>query len=152
MKPPTDKQTKAYKLRIAGKSFRDIGIELGVSPTRAQQIVRRYERWLKLFEGGTKQLMKLSGEEALRYPVIYLPISPRAFNALRNEDIQTIGELVERTEKQLLSIRHFGLTSLIEVRTILARLGLRLAGSTIKPKRPRKKKVICPRCEYAFEV
>ncbi|MFW6156178.1 MAG: DNA-directed RNA polymerase subunit alpha C-terminal domain-containing protein, partial [Armatimonadota bacterium] len=51
----------------------------------------------------------------------------RTFNCLKKEDIDTVGELVEKTEDDLLDIRNFGKRSLEEVIEKLASVELELA-------------------------
>jgi uncharacterized protein YneF (UPF0154 family) len=55
-----------------------------------------------------------------------LELSVRTANALQNARIKTIGELVQRTESDLLKSNGFGRQSLKEVKEILAELGLTL--------------------------
>ncbi|MFI5352416.1 MAG: DNA-directed RNA polymerase subunit alpha [Candidatus Binatales bacterium] len=65
--------------------------------------------------------------EYLYRPVEGLPISVRAFNGLQNADIKYIGELVQRTEQDMLKIKNFGRKSLNEIKEVLADMGLSLA-------------------------
>jgi len=63
--------------------------------------------------------------EDLRRPVEELTtISVRSYNCLKNAHIHTIGELVEKTEAEMLSINSLGRRSLNELREILQGLGL----------------------------
>ncbi|NND98513.1 MAG: DNA-directed RNA polymerase subunit alpha [Pirellulaceae bacterium] len=55
-----------------------------------------------------------------------LRLSVRANNCLESENIQTVRDLVQRTEDQLLEVRNFGDTTLNEVREKLAQYGLHL--------------------------
>ncbi|MEK6261552.1 MAG: DNA-directed RNA polymerase subunit alpha C-terminal domain-containing protein, partial [Planctomycetota bacterium] len=55
-----------------------------------------------------------------------LNLSVRATNCLESEGINTVRDLVTRTEDQLLQVRNFGDTTLIEVRERLLSIGLRL--------------------------
>ncbi|MGH7864945.1 MAG: DNA-directed RNA polymerase subunit alpha [Candidatus Binataceae bacterium] len=64
--------------------------------------------------------------ELLYRPVEGLPISVRAFNGLQNADIKYIGELVQRTEQDMLRIKNFGRKSLSEIKEVLADMGLSL--------------------------
>ena len=64
--------------------------------------------------------------ELLYRPVEGLPISVRAFNGLQNADIKYIGELVQRTEQDMLKIKNFGRKSLNEIKGVLADMGLSL--------------------------
>ncbi len=64
--------------------------------------------------------------ENLYRPVEGLPISVRAFNGLQNADIKYVGELVQRTEQDMLKIKNFGRKSLNEIKEILADMQLSL--------------------------
>jgi DNA-directed RNA polymerase subunit alpha len=64
--------------------------------------------------------------EYLYRPVEGLPISVRAFNGLQNADIKYIGELVQRTEQDMLKIKNFGRKSLNEIKEVLTDMGLSL--------------------------
>ena len=55
-----------------------------------------------------------------------LNLSVRATNCLESENINTVRDLVSRTEDQLLEVRNFGETTLTEVREKLPSIGLRL--------------------------
>jgi DNA-directed RNA polymerase subunit alpha len=63
-------------------------------------------------------------------PIADLDLSVRASNCLESARISTIGELVNRTEAELLRVRSFGKTSLREVRRKLADIGLSLGMTT----------------------
>lgn len=65
-------------------------------------------------------------EERLNRRVADLGFSVRCLNALEQEKITTVRELVSRTADQLLDIRNFGDQSLSEVREKLNEMGLRL--------------------------
>ncbi len=62
----------------------------------------------------------------LRMPVSELDLSVRASNCLETAKIRTVGELVQRSEDDLLAVRSFGRTSLKEVKEELEKLGLHL--------------------------
>jgi DNA-directed RNA polymerase subunit alpha len=62
----------------------------------------------------------------LAKPVADLDMSVRAANCLQAAKIQTVGELVQLTDADLLKVRSFGKTSLREVKRKLADLGLTL--------------------------
>ncbi len=64
--------------------------------------------------------------EYLYRPVEGLPISVRAFNGLQNADIKYIGELVQRTEQDMLKIKNFGRKSLNEIKEVLTDMALSL--------------------------
>ncbi len=67
-----------------------------------------------------------SGQEHLDLPIEALDLSERPRNCLRRAQIQTVGELVEKTEDDLLNITNFGQKSLEEVVAKLDELGFSL--------------------------
>jgi DNA-directed RNA polymerase subunit alpha len=68
-----------------------------------------------------------SSSPDLDLPIEALDLSERPRNCLRRAQIQTVGELVLRTEDDLLNITNFGQKSLEEVAAKLDELGLSLA-------------------------
>ena len=67
-----------------------------------------------------------SGSPDLDLPIEALDLSERPRNCLRRAQIKTVGELVQRTEDELLNITNFGQRSLEEVAAKLDELGLSL--------------------------
>ncbi len=68
------------------------------------------------------------GQEAvLSKPVSELELSVRARRCLQRLNVQTLGDLIQYTETDLLATRNFGVTSLNEVRARLVEHGLQLA-------------------------
>ena len=65
-------------------------------------------------------------QEYLNRSVEELELSVRSYNCLKNANIQTIGDLVVRTEADMLKTKNFGRKSLNEIREILASMGLSL--------------------------
>jgi DNA-directed RNA polymerase subunit alpha len=55
-----------------------------------------------------------------------LELSVRAANCLRNASIRYIGELVQKTEQEMLKTKNFGRKSLNEIKEILGEMGLHL--------------------------
>ncbi len=62
----------------------------------------------------------------LNMSVTELDLSVRANNCLESAELRTVGELVEKAEAELLSVRSFGKTSLREVKRKLEEMGLGL--------------------------
>ncbi|GHS85270.1 DNA-directed RNA polymerase subunit alpha [Cellulomonas hominis] len=83
------------------------GIEIGPSPTDAA----------------------LAADLAL--PIEDLQLTIRSYNCLKREGIHSVGELVARSEADLLDIRNFGAKSITEVKEKLAELGLSLKDSPL---------------------
>jgi DNA-directed RNA polymerase subunit alpha len=62
--------------------------------------------------------------EVLNRSVEELELSVRSYNCLKNANIQTIGDLVQKTESEMLRTKNFGRKSLNEIKEILSGLGL----------------------------
>ncbi|MDI1290618.1 MAG: DNA-directed RNA polymerase subunit alpha, partial [bacterium] len=67
--------------------------------------------------------------EQLSTPIEQLDMTVRSYNCLKREGIHTVGELITRSEADLLDIRNFGAKSIDEVKVKLASLGLALKDS-----------------------
>lgn len=65
-------------------------------------------------------------QRMLSRPVEELELSVRAANCLKAADIKTIGELVSRSENEMLGFHNFGKKSLDEIKSILETMGLSL--------------------------
>ncbi len=70
--------------------------------------------------------VETSGQEHLDLPIEALDLSERPRNCLRRAQVQTVGELIEKTEEDLLNITNFGQKSLEEVVAKLDELGFSL--------------------------
>jgi DNA-directed RNA polymerase subunit alpha len=85
-------------------------------------------------DGGLRNMMDYTGyapvdlelEEKLSQSLAELNLSVRATNCLESEGINTVRDLVVKTEDQLLQVRNFGETTLQEVRERLQQIALRL--------------------------
>ena len=64
--------------------------------------------------------------EKLNKSVDEMELSVRSYNCLKNANIRTIGELVQKTEAEMLKTKNFGRKSLNEIKEILAEMGLSL--------------------------
>jgi DNA-directed RNA polymerase subunit alpha len=65
----------------------------------------------------------------LALPVEDLNLTVRSYNCLKREGIHTVGELISRSEQDLLDIRNFGAKSIDEVKLKLHEMGLSLKDS-----------------------
>jgi DNA-directed RNA polymerase subunit alpha len=90
----------AHELNIEAE-----GIEIGPSPAEADHIA------------------------SFALPIDDLDLTVRSYNCLKREGVHTVGELVARTESDLLDIRNFGQKSIDEVKIKLHQLGLSLKDS-----------------------
>jgi DNA-directed RNA polymerase subunit alpha len=64
--------------------------------------------------------------EKLSKSVDEMELSVRSYNCLKNANIRTIGELVQKTEAEMLKTKNFGRKSLNEIKEILSNMGLSL--------------------------
>jgi len=88
--------------------------------------IANYVEVAKMEEG--EQLIRLSiPDEKYNMPVEQLDLSVRTMNCLRRGGIATVGEVISRGEKGLISLRNFGQKSLTEIEERLQGLGLSLA-------------------------
>ena len=76
--------------------------------------------------------------ENLFRPVSELELSVRSANCLKNANITLIGELVQRTEAEMLKTKNFGRKSLNEIKGILEEMGLSLGMRLNKFPMPKK--------------
>ncbi len=67
----------------------------------------------------------------LALPIEDLDLTVRSYNCLKREGIHTVGELVGRSEADLLDIRNFGSKSIDEVKAKLVSMGMALKDSPV---------------------
>ena len=67
-------------------------------------------------------------DRVLNTPIEELDLSVRSYNCLKRQGVNTIGQLTECSETDLLNIRNFGAKSIEEVKDKLQAMGLGLAG------------------------
>ncbi len=70
--------------------------------------------------------ISISSEE-YNLPLERIGLSPRTFNCLRRNNFTKLGELLERSEEELLSLRKMGQKSLEEIKQCLEQLGFTLS-------------------------
>jgi hypothetical protein len=101
----------SYRARLPFIHFFDVGKELGTPGASPSAPAAAVATSAPAAGGeGSDDLRR-----KLAMPVSSLDLSVRAGNALEAEGIQTVGELVGRTEEQLLKLKNFGRTSIKEV-------------------------------------
>ena len=71
--------------------------------------------------------------ENLNRSVEELELSVRSYNCLKNAEIRTIRDLVQRSEAEMLKTKNFGRKSLNEIKEILAEMGLSLGMKVDEP-------------------
>ena len=75
---------------------------------------------------GAGDMAPSSINEHLDKSVEELELSVRSYNCLKNANIRTIRELVQKTEGEMLKTKNFGRKSLNEIKEILTTMGLGL--------------------------
>lgn len=108
-------------------------IDPGDAVARAAKIINDH---MMLFEANAKSDLggdtfadiPEEGETILDTPIEELDLSVRSFNCLKRQGVNTIGQLTECTEADLLNIRNFGAKSIEEVKDKLQQMGLGLKG------------------------
>jgi hypothetical protein len=108
---------------------------------RALNTIRSAQDWSTVLQNGIAAAEKAKEEARkrattftaidpenpnLRREVSDLMLSVRTLNGLRNACVIYVGDLVQKTEAELLRTRHFGRVSLAEVKKYLTERGLRL--------------------------
>ena len=61
-------------------------------------------------------------------PIEELELGVRSYNCLKREGVETVGDLIARSEAELMKIPNFGRKSIEEVRERLAKSNLKLRG------------------------
>ena len=84
-----------------------------------------FEELPEAAEETTERSLDKMGEQ-LNRSVEELELSVRSYNCLKNADIRTIRELVQKSEPDMLKTKNFGRKSLNEIKEILSSMGLHL--------------------------
>jgi DNA-directed RNA polymerase subunit alpha len=128
--------TRVEQMTNYDRLILDVETNGAISPSEAlssagSTLVELFRLFSELGEGtGGLTLGPEPGEEeasgVLAQPIEDMDLTVRSYNCLKREGVQTIGELVQRTEDDLLEIRNFGQKSIDEVKAKLEELGLGL--------------------------
>ncbi len=104
-----------------------------VRPEEAvQDAARTLIDYFRLFAGTTAGAEVPVGPEVdeasklAAMPIEELDLSVRPYNCLKRAGINTVGDLLQRTEDEIVAVKNFGRKSLDEVKEKLAALGLEL--------------------------
>ena len=101
---------------------------LRVDPThrRARLFLRDIRESTTMYYSPEQNKEKEHLEATLRTPVSDFELSVRSRNCLARMNIRTLGDLVRKSESEMLGYKNFGETSLREIREMVASKGLRL--------------------------
>ena len=122
-------------LACAAKILRDhwsLFVNVEQQPQEEVQEETDDEYWVKL-------------NEFLNRSVNELELSVRAYNCLKNANIKTIRDLVQKTDAEMLKTKNFGRKSLNEIKEILMEMNLSLGTNVdeLLAKHKQKKGVVC---------
>src|ERR671914_374188 len=99
--------------------------------TAGSMSVNLFTLFAELGEGPGLDLGPEQGEDevsgVLAQPIEDMDLTVRSYNCLKREGVTTVGELVQKSEDDLLEIRNFGQKSIDEVKAKLEELGLSLS-------------------------
>jgi DNA-directed RNA polymerase alpha subunit len=148
----TPREENVLKMRFGlddgeRKSLAQVAERYAVSKERIRQIEAKALRKLR----HPSRLEKIIPVRTVRQEIVYicekcqaesledqtslenLPLSVRACNCLKNSGIETIAQLLAKSERDLLRMRNFGIVSLNEIKAMLADQGLELKWDGGKP-------------------
>lgn len=121
----TEPELRSYK-NFGEASLEEIRTMLAQRGLRLGQALEQQQAAAK--RAVYDQLVTETGadNELFSHPVGELQLSVRARKALSLLNIQTIGDLCMRTEAELMGVKNFGVTSLLEIKEKLTEMGLSL--------------------------
>lgn len=102
-----------------------VNAALGLSPSLPEVIAEKSEEAKQILVKWEQEGMAVK-DWHLDRSIEELELSVRSYNCMKRAPIQTIGELRNRTESDLLALKNFGGKSLREIKEVLAYLGLSL--------------------------
>ena len=79
-------------------------------------------------EQGPERMPRVVSPEVYQTPIERLELSPRTLNCLKRANINRVGEVLEKSDEDLLKIRNFGEKSLFELQEKLAEHGITSGG------------------------
>lgn len=132
----TVESTRVGKRTDYDKLIIEIHTNASIEPKEAliyasKVISKHLELFFTLGEIPEDEMEELTPEEItlyekLKIPTSELELSVRSANCLREANIKTLADLVEKTEAEILSYRNFGKKSLTEVMSLLKTMSLNL--------------------------
>lgn len=104
----------------------DLALQCEPHNPRARMFRRDASAALNMFYDEDQERREDKRNKILRTPINDFELSVRSRNCLVKMNIRTLGDLVKKTEAELLAYKNFGETSLNEIKEILRNKGLRL--------------------------
>lgn len=99
----------------------------------AEKLVEHFFLFSKISraaEQGVERPPRVVSPEVYQMPIEKLELSPRTLNCLKRANINKVGEVLEKSDDDLLKIRNFGEKSLFELQEKLAEHGIISGGRT----------------------
>ncbi|MDQ3951571.1 MAG: DNA-directed RNA polymerase subunit alpha [Actinomycetota bacterium] len=127
--------TRVEQMTNYDRLILDVETDGSISPSNAlsaagSTLVNLFQLFAGMGEGPGLDLGPEPGEEeesgVLAQPIEDMDLTVRSYNCLKREGVTTVGELVQKTEDDLLEIRNFGQKSIDEVKAKLEEMGLGL--------------------------
>jgi DNA-directed RNA polymerase subunit alpha len=109
----------------AAECYREV-LQVYPSHPRAKRFLRDAESSRSMVVDEDMEKKEDRRNQLLRTPISDFELSVRSRNCLAKMNIASLGDLITRTEAELLSYKNFGETSLQEIKDILVAKGLRL--------------------------
>ncbi|MEE2886928.1 MAG: DNA-directed RNA polymerase subunit alpha C-terminal domain-containing protein [Planctomycetota bacterium] len=104
----------------------DLALQANPDNSRARMYRRDAAAALNMYYDEEQERREDKRNKILRTPINDFELSVRSRNCLSNMGIRSLGDLVNKSEAELLSFKNFGETSLMEIKEILRNKGLRL--------------------------
>ncbi|MBM4061823.1 MAG: tetratricopeptide repeat protein [Planctomycetes bacterium] len=111
----------------------DLALQANPDNARARLYRRDAAAALNMYYDEDQERRDDKRNKLLRTPINDFELSVRSRNCLAKMNIKTLGDLVKKTEAELLSYKNFGETSLTEIKEILKNKGLRLGMTADEP-------------------
>ena len=128
--------TRVEQMTNYDRLILDVETDGSMSPSDAlsaagSTLVNLFTLFADLGEGPGLDLGPEQGEDevsgVLAQPIEDMDLTVRSYNCLKREGVTTVGELIQKSEDDLLEIRNFGQKSIDEVKAKLEDMGLGLA-------------------------
>lgn len=108
----------------------DLALQADPDNKRARLFRRDAAAALNMYYDEDQERREDKRNRVLRTPINDFELSVRSRNCLVKMNVRTLGDLVKKTEAELLSYKNFGETSLQEIKEILSQKSLRLGMGT----------------------
>ncbi len=108
----------------------DLALQASPNNKRARLYRRDAAAALNMYYDEEQERREDKRNKILRTPINDFELSVRSRNCLAKMGVRTLGDLVKKTEAELLSYKNFGETSLTEIKEILSNKNMRLGMAT----------------------